>query len=225
MTAAPDPATDQTNRPDPHQVRQTPSAESPRSTGHLLGIVRKLIDYGRQLVSTLRQPTPPTNLADITQNFGTIDIAQIVARIMRGLMRAAALETRLAHRRDPPPADTTARAPREPRAGRPVRHSTIAAEPCLADLPSADEIAADIRHRPVGAVIADICRDLGIPLNHELWRELTLAIIANGGNYAALVTESLKRIGTFWTDRSATEHLADWPPDLQFVLTPGTGPP
>jgi hypothetical protein len=225
VSATRDPATDQTNPLDPNQVRQAPGAESPRSTGRLLSIVRKLIDYGRQLVSTLRQPTAPTDLPDIARNFGTGDIAQIVARIMRGLLRATALEARLAHRRNPPPSGPTARTARKPRAARPVRHHAIAAEPLLADLPSADEIAAEIRHRPVGAVIADICRDLGIPLSHTLWRELTLAIVANGGRYTALLDERIKRIGTFSIDRPATELLANLPPHLQFVLTPGTGPP
>ena len=229
MTAAPTPAAADTNRPDPHQDRPAPNAVSPRNTGLLRSIVHKLIDYGRQLVSALRQPIPPANLHDIQRDFRTIDIAQIIQRIMRGLLRADALEARLAHRRNPPPATDETRAapsPREPRAARPARHRTIAADPSLAGLPSADDIAAQIRRRPVGAVIADICRDLCIPMNHKLWRELTIAIIANGGKWAALVDERLKQLGTFRLDLSDAELFADLPPYLQqFVLTHSTGPP
>jgi hypothetical protein len=42
-----------------------------------------------------------------------------------------------------------------------------------------------VRRRPVGAVIADICRDLGILPSHPLWRELSEAIIRLGGSLAA----------------------------------------
>ena len=96
MSAAP--AADQTNRPDPHQDRPATGADAPNRTGRLLGLVRALIDYGRQLVTTLQQRTSATNLADVTRNFGTIDIALILARITRGLHRAAALEAKLTNR-------------------------------------------------------------------------------------------------------------------------------
>ncbi len=54
----------------------------------------------------------------------------------------------------------------------------------LARLPTEAEIAAEIRRRPIGAVIADICQDLGIMPGHldrEFWDELRHAIIMYGG--------------------------------------------
>src|SRR5271165_2075809 len=87
-----------TNRPDPHQDRAVAGAEAPSRAGRLLGLVRKLIDYGKELASTLRQRTSATNLAAVTRHFGTSDIALILARITQGLLRAAALETRLISR-------------------------------------------------------------------------------------------------------------------------------
>jgi hypothetical protein len=47
-----------------------------------------------------------------------------------------------------------------------------------------------IRRRPIGEMIADICRDLGVVPAHPLWRELQTAIIRENGRYAALVIDS-----------------------------------
>ena len=144
---------------------------------------------------------------------------------MRGLLRAAALETRLAHRPDPRSDDPPAPDPCEPRPPRPVRRPTIAADPRLASLPSADDIAAEIRRRPVGAVIADICRDLGITPSNPLWQELSLLIISNGGDIAPLHNDILERavMGPFHPP--AALPPADSAPHPPFALTPGTGPP
>jgi hypothetical protein len=48
-----------------------------------------------------------------------------------------------------------------------------------------------VRCQPIGAVIADICRDLEILPNHPLWRDLQQAINAFRSNYARLVIEIL----------------------------------
>jgi hypothetical protein len=99
------------------------------------------------------------------------------------------------------------------------------ADPGLARLPTPEDIAAQVRRRPIGAVIADICRDLGIMPSNPLWRELPLAIIANGGNLATLVKDILKRVFPFPINPRATVHPAGpalYPP---FAGTPGTGPP
>jgi hypothetical protein len=60
-------------------------------------------------------------------------------------------------------------------------------------LPTEAEIAAWVRRRPIGAVIADICRDLGIVCGHPLWRELQRAITRERGNYFRLVSEIVDR--------------------------------
>jgi hypothetical protein len=217
-----------TNRPDPHQDRPAIGADAPSRTGRLLGLVRALIDYGRQLATTLQQRTSATNLADVTMHFGTIDIGEILARITRGLLRAAALETRLTGRlarEQAAPAAPSIPSPRQPRAARPVDRSASTANPRLARLPTPEDIAAEVRRRPIGAVIADICRDLGIVPSHPLWRELPLAIIANGGNLATLVKDILQRLFPYPINPPATVHPAGPAPDLSFALTPGTGPP
>ena len=216
------------DRPNPHQDRPAVGVDAPSRTGRLLTLIRTLIDYGRQLATTLQQRTAATNLADVTRHFGTIDIGEILARIARGLLRAAALETRLTSRlaRQPAaPAAPSAPSHRQPRTARPVDRGACPADPGLAHLPTPEDIAADVRRRPVGAVIADICRDLGIVPSNPLWRELSLAIIENGGNLATLFKDTWKRISVWLINPPAAGHPAGPPPHLPFAVTPGTGPP
>ena len=89
-------------------------------------------------------------------------------------------------------------------------------DPRLARLPTPEQIAAAVRRQPIGAVIADICRDLGIMPNHPLWRELQLAIIGHGGNLARVTMDVTKR--------AIDAVVATWPPGM--VLNwPAPGPP
>ena len=69
-------------------------------------------------------------------------------------------------------------------------------DPRLARLPTEQEIAAEVRRRPVGAVIVDICRDLGIrpgDCDRPFWDELCHAIIAYGGRLAGFFDRLNKR--------------------------------
>ena len=214
--------------PDPHQDRPATGTDAPTRTARLLTLVRLLIDYGRQLAATLQQRTSATNLADVTRHFGTIDIGAILARITRGLLRAAALEARLVSRpvREPATLATlTAPSPRQPRAAQPEDGSAGAAEPRIARLPTPGDIAAEIRRRPAGAVLADICRDLGIVASHPLWRELSRAIISNGGNLATLFKDIADRLGLLLIRPPAAAQPAGSAPILPSTVRPGTGPP
>jgi hypothetical protein len=142
-TALPDPA--------------TPGADRPSGFAHLLGLVRRLIDYGKELATTLQQRATNADLAAVTLSFGTRDIALIVARITRGLLLAGALEGRLvelaARPEEPPmaphiPAQRASRVPR-PAAVRPSGET----DPRLAPLPTPEQIST------VGASVAvDLCR-------------------------------------------------------------------
>src|ERR1700730_8130850 len=55
-----------------------PPTTEPSRAGRLLALVRKLIDYGKQLATTLRHHSATIDLAAATRPFGTRDIALIL---------------------------------------------------------------------------------------------------------------------------------------------------
>ena len=159
----------------------------------LLNVVRKLIDYGRQLAANLRGGSVTTA---ITHAFGTTDVELILARIAQGLQRALLLEERVvrtAARLDAGPQPKDPSSPRLPRRPRPAVARTETAEPAIAGLPTPEQIAAKVRHQRIGVVLADICRDLGIMPNHPLWQDLHEMITRYDGNFVRLVMERLNR--------------------------------
>ncbi|MEJ0019837.1 MAG: hypothetical protein WDN25_25430 [Acetobacteraceae bacterium] len=177
----------------PPTADPTTTPPPPSASGRLRALLRKLIDYGRDLVATLRQPTA-AGLPAITRTFGTQDIARILARITHGLLMAGALEDRLVRSADRLDAPPPPRAPAKPAAtpthpdhtaaaGRPARSPPLGAADRRGHPPSPDR-----------AVIADICRDLGIRPDHPLWQDVRALIIRYGGNLARLVADILDRI-------------------------------
>ncbi len=198
----------------------------PSRSARLVHLVGKLIDYGRELAATIRQRAF-TDPAPVITCFGTADVALILARISRGLHRANALEARLLRNADH--LDAAPRAASSPRMPRAPRQATApradAADPRLIHLPTPQQIAAKIRRQPIGAVIADICRDLGILPCHPLWRELQVAIIREGGSLANLVKDILDQ--ALPISATAPPALPRGSPALSPRLLPPvcTGPP
>jgi hypothetical protein len=86
-------------------------------------------------------------------------------------------------------------APRAPPAApRPPAPPKQQPDPRLARLPTSEEIAEQVRHQPIGAVLADICRDLGIVPSHPLWLELMVLVPEHGGNFPALFEDIWDRV-------------------------------
>jgi hypothetical protein len=181
-----------------------PTADLPPPTrsGRLLALVRKLVDYGKQLAENLRGRPAPNDARDLARNFGTNDIALILARIAQGLLRARFLEAKItsnASRIDAAPQPKPAPSPSKPRAVRlAAQLRTAKSQPTdtasvIANLPTPDQIAAKIRRQTIGAVLADICRDLGVPPTHPLWDELYRVIKEYGGNSSRLHFEWLEQ--------------------------------
>jgi hypothetical protein len=218
----PDPLPDRA--PEPAAVTAPP----PRRTGRLLGLLRKLVDYGKDLAHTLQQRTAATALFAVALNFGTRDITLILARITRGLRLANALEARMVSH---PPREVAASAPvpapsdRAQRVTKPAERRAGRAAAGLALVPTAEEIAAALRHRSAAAVIADICRDLGIAPAHPLWGEVMTVLAEHGVNIVALVKSVADNIDSLFADVLAlTED--EWPAGWsQAAAACGTGPP
>ena len=218
-----------TKDPDPSRT----DANTPTRIGRLLGVLRRLIDYGKQLATTVRQRAASPDFHLLARPFGTADLAVILARISAGLRRAAALESRLcacaARGRDLTPAPARPPALRGPCPARPAAPHPAAVEaPRLAPLPPAEEIAAAVRRRPVGAVIVDICRDLGItPGNCDrgVWDELAHAIITYGGSLAGFFDTLCRRLSAFGSADGTTGADAAWPTALPRLPALATGPP
>jgi hypothetical protein len=211
-----------------------PAALWPASTDRrgrftrILGIVRKLIDYGKELAISIRERGLTERPAGASSVFGTLDISLILSRIGLALLRCQALEVRLqrgANRPNPQPRAPRAPSLRVPRAPRQQAAPATEPDPRPARLPSIEQIAAEIHRRPVGAVLADICRDLGIMADHPLWRELDLAILFNGGGVGVFFKDMCRR--TRATRHALTNALAAPPaPSPPLSLAPAsTGPP
>jgi hypothetical protein len=193
------------NTPDP-TTQPTPWPASTDRRGNLsrlLGLVRKLIDYGKDLATAVRERGLTDRPAGASAHFGTRDIALILSRIAAALLRAEALEARFLRSAawpEPKPCPPRAPSQRAPRAARQQAEPATQPDPCLARLPTPEQIAAEIRRRPIGAVLIDICRDLGIVADHPLWRELNLAIIVHGGGPGAFFKDMWQRARATWRE-------------------------
>jgi hypothetical protein len=212
-----------------------PTQDTQSSIARVLDLVRRLIDYGRELAATLAQSSVTPDLGATARAFGTRDIRLILARITLGLLRANALEARLVQCAEHPESAPAARGAPTERVGpgvRPEDRQRTAAAPAtqrtgaarldLTHLPTPEQIAAEVRRRPIGTVIADICRDLGIMADHPLWQKLNWAILRHGGSLVPLYKDIMQRASQSWHAATAAVSPAPVPP----ILAPaGTGPP
>jgi hypothetical protein len=130
------------------------------------------------------------------RRFGSNDITVILSRLTRALLRAAALEKLLAKR---------------------------AAKGLEVKEPPPRKQAA---RKPPGAILADICRDLGVlagDLDPNIWRELQRAITIYGGSAMRLFDDMTRRCLPL-SYAMAHKILPVIPPGATFDA-PATGPP
>lgn len=82
----------------------------------------------------------------------------------------------------------------QPRASRQIEPPSSNPQDLFWKLPTIDRIAANVRRQPIGAILADICRDLGITRDHPLWNKWHDAITEYGCNFVRLVRDRLNRL-------------------------------
>ena len=170
---------------DPGPNPEQPAA--PTRSGFLLTLVRKLMDFGINLGRALHGNPSTETAAMVKSRFGMHDVRMILGRILHALRLAGELEGRImksAGRLDRPPRPHAVR----PAPDRPAK--AVTREPSLgASLPTVGQIAARLRQKPIGAVIAEICYELGITFGDEPWLEILQAVDSNGSGAIRLMRD------------------------------------
>ena len=249
---------------DPAQDRSRGSM--PERIATLLHVVRVLLRHGRHLAETVRDRAAAPGFTCIAACFGTTSLPVILAHLHRGILRAVALErvllARAASGRDlnfvaprtrtiaRPPAPTDRSADSAPPASQvpapwPARSLLICDHPANFHTPSLEQLEAQVRRRPLGRTIVDICLDLAVVpgfCTGAFWNELFDLTRCYGGSIATMVQERWRREQAFhreqdthpthdrlWLDqrreaiRQTLGFFIGEEPVAPFAL--GTGPP
>ena len=206
--------------PDPKQ--DPPATTLPNNIAFLLHAVGTLLGYGRHLIATVTRRATAPNFNAIAACFGTDNLATILARLNRGILRAAALERVLLaraatghdiaiveprpHTPQPEPQPAQAGAQPVPPVPPSAQRAPAPRLPRLAGwhdpelMPTMQELERQVRRRQLGRTILDICLDLAvIPgfCTGEFWNELFDAITCFGGSVASLMQQKSRREQAF----------------------------
>ncbi len=217
--------------PDPIQGRR--AKPIPQNIADILAIVRVLLGYGLHLAETLEHRAVARGFSVIAQFFGTARLPPIRVRLMRGLLRAMALERVLLaraargrdlvfyKRREPKPPAAQPGLPQTPASGaakpsrrNPVRHPAPDETLAPGDLPTLEQLEAEIRRRPIGRTLADICQDLAISpslCEGRFWLAISCAIMWYRGNLPRLMKEFRRREVAFCNNEADRNPALDWP--------------
>ena len=229
--------------PTPHTPGADPSGpnqpEAPRRIlgriGGVLHVVRALIAYGRYFAENAHTRAAEPQFATAAAVFGTYDMAIILFRVRRGILRALALQRYLLARsargrnlrfvwppyvnlqphHRPPAAPPRAK----PAAPRPAPRK----EPSLLDvddprafhLPTDAELDREMRRRSVGRTLTYICLDLGVVpgfCESDFAYRYIQVIRRYGGSLAPLFNVRARREKSFEKERDRrpdTWHI-DW---------------
>ena len=207
-----------------------PQPEQPPRSTRLRALIDDLILFGRILLETLRHEPESEAAERIFKRFRTTTVAAIIARITRGLMLAAALADRV--EQSVKQIDNPRSRPLETRkpgsSPRPARKPLIDDDDAalLARMPTAEEIAANIRTRPISEVLADIAVDLGLNCDDPLYRQIHAEIVRSHCATALfrLVRPLVKAYAGF-TPRKPASSPAVAPSVEPAPQSFGTGPP
>jgi hypothetical protein len=198
----------------------------PERIAALLHTVRILLGYGRHLAETIERRAAAPNFSAVAACFGTASLSVIMAHLHRGLLRAIALEQVLLERaasgRDievvqagirtskapaaplteksaDPASEQPAAAPAERKtASRPARRPGWDDDGFY--IPTLEELVAQVRRRPLGRTVVDICLDLAVMpglCSSPFWNELFDIMHCFGGSVVALMQEKSRRQEAF----------------------------
>jgi len=193
----------------------------PAGIAALLHTVRILLGFGRHLAATAQQRSASPDFNAIAACFGTGRVYAILAHLQRGILRAMALENvllaRAARGRDigfaasrerraaapavpaGPPAEQAAEAHVARKETARPTHPAGWNDPELF-MPTLAELEAQVRRRPFGRTLVDICLDLAVVpgfCTGPFWNELFDSIRLRGGKVATLMREKTRREAAF----------------------------
>jgi hypothetical protein len=185
-------------------------ASIPERIAALLHVVRILLGYGRHLADTVRDRAAAPGFPAIAACFGTLDLSVIFARLRRGMLRAVALErvllARAARGRDVPFARSRVRTRNEQPApaGAPANRQPVARKPARwafdFQTVTLKELERQVRRRPIGRTIADICLDLAVVpglCTGTFWNQLFDAMRCHGGSPGIMLRDRYHREQAF----------------------------
>lgn len=215
--AGTDAATDTANDP-AASPRDRDGRLVPIGIANALVVVRILLAYGRHLATILPVAAAWPAFAAIARFFPKAAASETHARIHRGILRALALErvlldrarrdrdlkvlSRSARRRaEAAPASLPERP--EPAAPRRRRRADDRHGIWLDRLPTLAEMETQVRRRPIGRTIGDICLDLGVSAKlcaPWFWTGLFNTISAYRGNIGGVCVELHQREERFLRD-------------------------
>jgi hypothetical protein len=204
--------------PDPPQDQPGKTAPVPEYIAALLYAVGILLGYGRHLLDTIHHRAAAPTFPTIAACFGTANLATILAHLNRGILRAEALQRMLLARaatgrdidfverrtRTPEPQPAPAAEPEQPAAAPPAPRKR-ASRPAAWDdpelfMPTAQDLDRQVRRRPVGRTIYDICSDLGVVpafCHSGFWNQLHEMMHFLGGSIVRLMQEKTARRDAF----------------------------
>jgi hypothetical protein len=211
--------------PDPQPDRPgetVPARTIPERIAALLHTVRILLGYGRHLAETAQHRSASPDFNPIAACFGTGRLYAILAHLQRGILRATALEnvllTRAARGRDigcvasrerpaaAPPVPADPPAPAQP-ADAPVARKRVPPPSRPAGwndpelfMPTLEELEAQVRRRPLGRTLVEICLDLAVVpgfCTGPFWNALFDGIRSYGGSVGTLMQTKARREEAF----------------------------
>ncbi|MBV9748793.1 MAG: hypothetical protein JO157_08255 [Acetobacteraceae bacterium] len=201
------------------ETTPTPAPPAPpQRIAAVLRVVHVLLAYGRHLAGSAGHRAAAPGFAAIAACFGTANLSLILAHLHRGILRAVALErvllARAARGRDielaapcirtRPPAPANAApgrnaAPPIPRPAAPACRLDQD-HPANFQTPSLEQLEREVRRRPLGRTLVDICLDLAVVpglCSGTFWNELFDLMRCHGGSIASLVQARWRREQAF----------------------------